>query len=234
MSDNEIFEEVFKPPPAIENTTIPMLLGDKVISDNEVWYMLRLTPDSIEYALTDVTDDLLKSLADQYWFLSEELSKKGIKHYHCVFLHLSPDYLDPREAIKEWLLTKFPGKWKKADGNKRYNLQVAEKPHEAFKYTSKDGDYYIGSGINPEYISLVNSQSFQKKDARIGQLAIAREDFINDKMTDRELFSKVCDIIISTSPTGSLNPTVARNFVMGAKASKDPSYKDYLFKSLGI
>lgn len=230
MSENQNFNDFF-PEDSTSNTTAPKLLCEKVKSDHEEWYMLRLTPENDDYNMGDIIESLLKPLSEGSWFIAEESTKKGIKHYHSVFL----SYKDPREDIKQWLVSIYPNKWKKQDGNKRYNLQQVEQLEKAFTYTSKDGDYMNGPNINPEYIKYVNSKSFQKKDARINQLSVIRQQFIKGDITDRQLFSKVCSILVATSTTGSLNPQLARNFVIGAKYSKDPeSYSDQLFDSLKI
>ena len=215
----------------INNTTAPMLLSDKVKSDNCIWYMLRLTPDKKEdYTREEILDMIEDFTQDDVWFMAEELSKKGVLHYHLVMLCLK----DPRETIKEWLVTKYPNKWKKQDGNKRYNLQEPEDLERVFIYSSKDSDYTWGKGINSDFITYVNGKSYQKKDSRLGLLQVAKQRYLNDEITDRELFREVCDILISISATGSLNPTTAKNFVLGCKCIKDPRYKDQLYDLLNI
>lgn len=215
-----------------ENTTAPLLLSDKVKCDlgKFTFYMLRLTPENDNYKLEDVTEFMSDLSTKDVWFVSEEQSKKGVKHFHTVFIH--PNGLDPRQEIKDWLLVKFPTTWKKQDGNKRYNLQEVESIDKAFMYASKDGDYISGKGLNEEYVKYVNSKSYQKKDTRVGQLMESRQLYVKGELSDRELFESVCDVCISTSATGSLNMTYVKSFMTGAKATKDPKYRDQLFKSL--
>lgn len=237
MSDKKekkVFHGGDEEDPDADNTTAPLLLSEKVKSDltRLTFFMLRLTPENDNYSLQDVTEFMGDLSLHNVWFVSEEQSKKGIKHYHTVFAQ--PNGLDPRQDIKNWLLEKFPSKWKKQDGNKRYNLQEVKELEKAFTYTSKDGDYVIGKGINPDYIAYVNSKSFQKKDTRVGQLIESRQLYIQGQMTERELFDSVCDVCISTSLTGSLNMTYVKCFMTGAKAQKDPKFRDQLYKLLGL
>lgn len=233
MSDNEE-EKLFSDETAnTDDTSVPLLLSDKVklkYMDTIMFYVLRLTPENDNYGLEEVKDFLEDLSIKKIWFVSEEKSKKAVKHYHAVFAY--PIGLDPRDEIKKWLVSKFPGTWKKQDGNKRYNLQESSNKDNAFMYASKDGDYFYGEGINPEYIKYVNSKSFQKKDTRVGLLMSSREQYIKDKINDRQLFDIVCKICIDTSSTGSLNMTYVKSFMTGAKASKDPEYKDKLFKDM--
>jgi len=234
MSDNEDLESISGDSTAKANTLAPLLLSNKVKRDikdtSVVFYFLRLTPENNNYSQEDVIR-LMKDLTiEDVWFISEELSKKGVKHYHCIVW--SPT--DIREEVKEWLVAKFPGAWKKQDGNKRYNLQVVEDLTKCFTYTSKDGDYLYGIGINPEYITYVNSKSFQKKDTRVGQLLVAREAYLKNKFDDKYLFNVAVDVCIATSSTGSVNMTYVKSFMTGAKAQKDPDYRNKLFDSLNL
>jgi len=230
MSDNrntKLFEG------DMNNTTVPLLLGDKVKCDltQHLFFMLRLTPED-KYALDDVKTLMSDISTKNIWFVSEEQSKKGVKHYHCVFL--VPNTFDPRQDIKDWLLIKFPGTWKKQDGNKRYNLQEVEDIDKAFTYTSKDGDFITREEINPKYIEYVNSKSYQKKDQRIGQLMSARQLYLKGQLNERQLFESVCDVCIKTSATGSLNMTYVKSFMTGAMADKNPNYRDKLFESMKL
>lgn len=229
MSDTEENETILYD---VDNTTAPLLLSDKVKCDltKFTFYILRLTPENNNYSMADVTEFVEDLASKKVWFVSEEQSKKAVKHYHCVFTH--PNGLDPREEIKSWLVRLFPGVWKKQDGNKRYNLQVVEDIEKSFMYTSKDGDYLFGSGINPDYITYVNSKSFQKKDTRIGQLMVARQVYLKGGYDDIQLFQIVCDVCIATSSTGSLNMTYVKSFMTGAKAEREPSYRVKLFNAL--
>lgn len=221
------------------DTSPPLLLSDKVkcdakrtlsFNDPHNWYMLRLTPENDNYLLDDVKELCSNLTIEELWFIAEEKSRKNTKHFHCVFW--SPN--DPRQEIKDWLILKFPAVWKKADGNKRYNLQQVEDLTKCFTYSSKDGDFIYGSGINPGYVNFVNSQSFQKKDSRISRLLTARADYIKDKLTDEDLFNIVCDVCITTSATGSMNMTYVKSFMTGAKCQKDPQYQRKLFVGLGL
>lgn len=237
MSDDNEFEEEL--PGAASNTNVtlvPSMLTEKVKRDKGdtscVWYFLRLTPENNNYTWQDV-ELLVKNLSvDDVWFMSEELSKKAVKHYHIVFWHIAG--VDPRDEIKQWLVAQFPGAWKKQDGNKRYNLQQCSDVEKCMTYTSKDGDHLNGTGINCEYIKYVNSKSFQKKDTRISQLLVAREQYLLGNFDDRYLFDTACDVYIATSSTGSLNMTFVRNFITGAKAERDPVYRTKLYQSLNL
>lgn len=218
-----------------DNLSVPLLLSEKVKCDLSqfTFWMLRLTPEDDRYSITDIQDFLEDLSTKDIWFIAEEQSKKGVKHFHTVFLY--PNNLDPREEVKNWLVSKFPDKWKKQDGNKRYNLQAAEnnnRDDKAFMYSSKDGDYIFGKGINPEYIKYVNSKSFQKIDTRIGRLLSARASYIKGDITDRELFDTACTVCIETSATGSINVTYIKSFMTGARVEKDPKFKDQLYKSI--
>lgn len=216
-------------------TLVPTLTSDKVKTDyleKVTFYTLRLTPEDDKYSMDDVQEFLEDLSQKSLWFLSEELSKKAIKHYHTIFAYTLN--LDPREEIKQWLLNKYPEKWKKQDGNKRYNLQEVNDITKCFTYISKDGDYVYGKGINPKFIDYVYSKSFQKKDTRIGQLMESRALYIQGKMTDYELFDNAVNVCINTSSTGSLNMTYIKSFVTGAKASKDPAYRKKLFDNMNL
>lgn len=218
-----------------EGTSVPLLLREKVKCDlsQYTFWMLRLTPEDDRYDLNDVKELMEDITTKHVWFIAEEQSKKGIKHFHAVFIY--PNKLDPREEIKSFLVGKYPDKWEKQDGNKRYNLQPAKdnnRDHKAFIYTSKDGDYIYGKGINPDYIDYVNSKSFQKMDTRIGRLMTARRSYIKGDITDRELFDIACNVCIETSSTGSINVTYVKSFMTGARVEKDPRFKDALYKSI--
>lgn len=216
------------------DTSVPMLLSDKVkvkhLSEYTFW-CLRLRPDSIkDYSMEDVQEFMDDLSVKGVWLLCEELSKKKVKHFHTTFMY--PNNLDPRQEIKNWLLEKYTSKWAKADGNKRYNLAPAKdnnKENKAFIYVTKDGDFIYGNGLNKAYVEYVNSQSYQKKDTRVAQLMVSRELYIKGELTDRELFDSVCDVCIATSTTGSLNMNYVKSFMTGAKAQKDPRYRDELF-----
>jgi len=227
-------EQLFVEPTAnTDFTSVPLLLSDKVKVkhiDTLIFYILRLTPENDNYKFEHVKDFLEDLCVKHIWFVSEEQSKKAVKHYHTVFAY--PVGSDPREEVKKWLVEQFPGAWKKQDGNKRYNLQQSEDRDKCFMYASKDGDYAYGIGINPKYIEYVNSKSYQKKDTRVGQLMIARADYILKKINDRELFDIVCAIYIDTSSTGSLNMPYIKSFMTGAKSIRDPDFKDKLFKDM--
>lgn len=138
-------------------TTIPILLGDKVKTDSEEWYFLRLTPGEGTYLVTNIIE-LLKSLADGKYIVCTESSSKGKLHYHIVFL----SYKDPREDVKLWLLEYYPDKWGKADGNKRYNLKVCDDLDKSISYTVKDGRYFIGDDINSECVAVLKKKSYSK------------------------------------------------------------------------
>lgn len=218
------------------DTSLPLLLSEKVKRDptdkSRCWYFLRLTPENDNYKLDDVLAFVKNLTLDDVWFVSEELSKKGVKHFHCIIWVSA--ILDPREEIKEWLISKFPGAWKKQDGNKRYNLQQVNDLTQCFKYTSKDGDFFYGSGVNKEYIMYVNSSSFQKKDTRIGQLLEARSAYIRGDITDYKLFESAIEVCIATSATGSVNSTYIKSFMLGARCEKDPDYKKKFYDSINF
>lgn len=233
MSDNEENKDFLGEEANTEDTSVPLLLSDKVKCDLSrfTFWCLRLTPENVtDYTFTDVQDFIEDLTIKDIYILCEEKSKKSVKHFHATFL--SPNGLDPREEIKAWLVRQYPGKWKKEDGNKHYNLQQAKnnnKENKAFIYVTKDGDYIAGKGVNPKYVEYVNSQSFQKKDTRVGQLMESRKLYLEGKMTDRELFESLCDVCIATSQTGSLNMTYVKSFMTGAKAQKEPLYRNQLF-----
>jgi len=209
-----------EPPP---NTTIPILLCDKVISDNDIWYALRLTPFDA-YQTGDIKE-LLTDLSDNMWCYSKESSSKGVIHYHIIFL----TYKDPREDIKNWLIGFYPEKWKKEDGNKRYNLAVSEDVVQTFKYLLKDkGEILYGSDINPEFIEDCKAKSFAKYSKANFAKAFndLKMEYHEDKITSKELRTKIIQLRGLYSQPIDLNKI--SQIVLSCQVRKDPTMAEDL------
>jgi hypothetical protein len=203
-----------------ENSSIPILKSDKVITDQ--WYMLRLTPDSM-YSSGEV-EQLMKVFAEGEYVMSFEESKSGKAHFHCVFTC----YKDPRDDIKEWLQTYWRGKWKKEDGNKRYNLTLVEDIKTAMTYIVKDGFSTVGSSINPDYYEHCKKKSFKKysKEAFTIEFEKLKADYKEDIITSKELRTKIIQLKgLYRQPVNLMRIT---EIVLSCMVNKDPTLAEDL------
>lgn len=205
-----------KTPPDSANTSIPILKCDKVLSDDK-WYMLRLTPFE-EYQDGDVKE-LLNMFSAKIWIYSKEVSKGDKIHYHTLF----QCYKDPREDIKEWLQTFFTDKWKKEDGNKRYNLTEVDDINKAVTYVVKDGDYFIGDHINTSYVENCKKKSFKKysKEAFASAFEELKTEFREDKIDHLELRTKF--IRLKATYGQPVDSNRITGIINSLRVQKDPS-----------
>jgi len=205
------------------NTSIPILMCDKVISDKEHWYMLRLTPMD-KYDIHCVTAMLIDVQYANHWLISTETSAKGKLHFHCLFTC----EFDPRGNIKNWLSELFPGPWKKEDGNKRYNLELVTDLRKCMTYIVKDGSYINSTTINPDYIADCVKKSFKKysKEEFTLRFEKLKADYKEDIITNKELRAAI--IRLKGEYRQPINLTRISEIVLSCMVNKDPSLADDL------
>lgn len=205
------------------HTSIPILMGDKVISVKDLWYMLRLTPMDA-YSIEAVEKMLIDVMYSENYIISTEVSPKKKLHFHVVFTCEFP----PRDNIKLWLSEKFPGAWKKEDGNKRYNLEEVTDLKKCITYCVKDGTYCNSISINPDFLVDCKSKSFNKysKEAFTVAFELLKTKYKDGEITSRELRTSI--IQLKGLYRQPINLTRIGEIVLACMVNKDPTLAETL------
>lgn len=210
-------------PTPSKNISLPIMICDNVICDN--WYMIRLTPFDA-YTFEDMEEHLFKNW-DGKWVCGQEISSKDKPHFHLI---VNVDYgkEDMRCDIKNFLNIFFDT-WEKADGNKRYNLQVAESIEKAIQYTIKDKNHRYGNKINTEFITACENKSYAKYDkcTFMSELQKIRESFKADEYNARQ--AKINFALLKGKYGQSVDVNMINKRVLSWEIEKDPSLATSLF-----
>lgn len=208
----------------LQNTTIPLLLCDNVKSVSK-WYSVRLTPDDeADFGRGDIIE-LLQTISMDEWMICSEYSAKKKLHFHLMVRSIfNTD--DVKNDFTNYLRSIYPEKWKKEDGNKRYNFKVTNDIVQYIKYMCKDRDYVAGSNINPDYIKWASSKAFKKysKEAFAVALQELKTSYQDDLITVKQLRTGI--IRLKGEYGQPINIQRVNDMVLGLQVKKDPSYAD--------
>ena len=137
----------------------PLLPIVKVPKVESTFYALRMTP--LGAYTVEQLQQWLNELTDTY-VLSEEVSKGDKLHYHIV-LNVQFDEDDLREHVREYLKKYFPGKPKRGDANKQYNLSECIDVEQSIIYLLKDkGTFLFGVNVNEDALMQRSKKSYAK------------------------------------------------------------------------
>lgn len=202
-SDNEEIKSISTEPPDESGLTLPIVLGDKVISDNDHWYVIRITPDVLGDIPRGNLLELMKEIGDIYWAYCDEVGRNGKPHWHIVVL--SDKGLKSVKGLVKNALNQIYSVWSKADGNKRSNTQLSKDVTKALTYITKDKKYYCGPGVNMEFLKACQNDSFVKDPKNIlrDKLKALKLRFIADEIDSKRLrgliFQAYADVDICVS-----------------------------------
>jgi len=156
----------------------PLLPIVKVPKVESTFYALRLTPLGA-YQLEEVKK-FMEEFTDTY-VVSEENSKNGKLHYHSVIC-TEMDEDDLRECVRDFLKLYFPGKPKRGDANKQYNLSECIDVEQSVIYLLKDkGTMIYGLNVNEEALNQRSQKSYAK---------FSKADFAKELEEIKKLFKE--------------------------------------------